>query len=139
MIAGIADRQDVDHRCGDARRRLVVVLLDHRRQEILRRSFSRIASSDGSTRRRQSPSRDPAGIEQIVEIDRLMGAVEIADAEVHDAGLQRRPPRRPGWRAVLIQLPPSTSAKALPAIVCTSCFSPLEGLARHRRRRAHGR
>ena len=26
-----------------------------------------------------------AGVEQIVEIDRLMGAVEIADAEMHDA------------------------------------------------------
>ena len=30
-------------------------------------------------------SRIAAGVEQIVEIDGLMGAVEIADAEMHDA------------------------------------------------------
>ena len=30
------------------------------------------------------------GIEQVVEIDRLMGAVEIADAEMHDAGASGR-------------------------------------------------
>ena len=29
-----------------------------------------------------------AGVEQVVEIDRLMRAMEIADAEMHDAGLQ---------------------------------------------------
>ena len=27
-----------------------------------------------------------AGVEQVVEIDRLMGAVEVADADVEDAG-----------------------------------------------------
>ena len=31
-----------------------------------------------------------AGVEQIVEIDRLMGAVKIADADMHDARRQDR-------------------------------------------------
>ena len=35
-------------------------------------------------------SRSRPGVEQIVEIDRLVGAVEVADAEMHDAGRRGR-------------------------------------------------
>ena len=37
----------------------------------------------------QRPVMADAGIEQIVEIDGLVRAMEIADAEMHDAGLER--------------------------------------------------
>jgi hypothetical protein len=36
----------------------------------------------------QRPIEIPAPVEQVVEIDRLMGTVEIADADVQDAGAQ---------------------------------------------------
>ena len=51
-----------------------------------------MAASDGSTPAPTiAQSWSMPVVEQIVEIDRLMGAVEIADAEVHDARRQRRP------------------------------------------------
>lgn len=76
-----------DHGAGDMRARAVVVLLDHRRQEILR--FELVAHDLvrwQDTRADDRPIAIASQVEKVIEIDRLMRAVEIADAEVHDAG-----------------------------------------------------
>ena len=93
---------------GDACAMMTGILLDHRRQPVLRgETLAPGLLGRAARRRRRSPSRGPApGIEQIVEIDRLVGAVEIADAEMHDAGRQvglpvarrRNRLRKPGKR-----------------------------------------
>ena len=50
-------------------------------------SFSRIATSGvAHARSDDRPVVIAAGVEEIVEIDRLMRAMKIADAEMNDAG-----------------------------------------------------
>jgi hypothetical protein len=95
-IAGSASRstiavaspggRKVDHRAGDAGDHVGCILLDHGRQEVLRGEACRRRPLGGSTPAptiAQSWSRPE--IEQVVEIDRLMRAMKIADAEMHDA------------------------------------------------------
>src|SRR5690606_21057576 len=75
------------HRRGDARGHAGLVLLDHGGEEILRGHALAGGRVEG-----EHPGPDDgeiaraAGIEQIVEIDGLLRAVETADAEMHDAG-----------------------------------------------------
>ena len=68
---------------------MTAVLFDHRGQPVLFPQFL----PHGFVRR-QDPGADDrpvmvaAGVEKIVEIDGLMGAMEIADTEMDDAGRQ---------------------------------------------------
>lgn len=65
----------------------VIVLLYNGRQEILCGEFfahHRIRRQDTRADDREVMVR--SGVEEVVEINRLMGAVEIANAEMHDAG-----------------------------------------------------
>ena len=48
-----------------------------------------MAASPAAGRRRGAQSRDLAGVEEVVEIDRLMRAMKIADADMQDSGAQR--------------------------------------------------
>ena len=87
----IARHQEVDHRAGDAGAHMAAVLLDDRGQPVL---LFQLAAADllafehaGADQR---PVMADARIEQVVEIDGLVRAVEIADAEMHDAGFECR-------------------------------------------------
>ena len=107
--SGIAGHQEVDHDAGDARAHVAAVLLDHGGQPVL---LLELVAADLLAVEHAGPDDRPvmvvAGVEQIVEIDRLMRAMEIADAEMHDAAVQRRcgrnAARRP-WRAGCRALP----------------------------------
>ena len=90
MAAAIPGHQEIDHDAGDAGLPVAGVLLDDGGQPVL---FLELLPSDllavehaGADDR---PVMTGAGVEQIVEIDRLVRAMEIADAEMHDAGRQR--------------------------------------------------
>ena len=89
MAARVAGHQVIDHRAGDARLHVPAVLLDHRGQPVL---FGQLlaaglfALEDAGADQR--PVMIVSRIEQFVEIDRLMRAMEIADAEMQEAGLQ---------------------------------------------------
>lgn len=87
----ITDRQDVDHRPGHPCRRLVVVLFDDGRQEVLR---GKLFAHDRIGRQDAGPDDRPimilALVEQVVEIYGLMRPVEVADAEVDDTRCERR-------------------------------------------------
>ncbi len=85
----VAGGDDVDHRRGDAGSRPVIVLLDDGGQEILRLQLV----AHGPVGRHHAGADDRpvmrlAGVEQVIEIDRLMSAVEVADPEMQDAGGQ---------------------------------------------------
>ena len=80
----------IDHRRGDAGGREIGFLLHDGGQPVLRRQIRAHAVIGlPHTGADQSPVMVEAEIEQIVEIDRLMGAMEIADAEMHDASPER--------------------------------------------------
>jgi hypothetical protein len=83
----VAGDQEIDHRAGHPRLHVAVVLLDHRGQKILAREFfaPRPLALE-NPRPDQRPIAVDAGVEQIVEIDRLVRAMEIADAEMQDSG-----------------------------------------------------
>ncbi len=86
---GLAGRQEVDHHAGDVRLPVARILLDHRGQpvlllQLLAACLLALEHAGADDR----PVMSVARVEQIVEIDRLMRAVEIADAEMQDAGLE---------------------------------------------------
>ena len=87
--AGIARHQEVDHDAGHARLHVAAVLLDHGGQpvlllELLAADLLAVEHAGAD----QRPVMVAAGVEEVVEIDRLMRAMEIADAEMQDAGAQ---------------------------------------------------
>ena len=88
MRAGVARRQEVDHDAGDARRCMRPLPARPRwSASPAPAAFRGIVSSVERTPAPISAqSWSLPAIEQVVEIDRLMGAMEIADAEMHDAG-----------------------------------------------------
>jgi len=86
----VADLEMIDHRRGDTGVRGRGLLLDDGGQPVLRHELlaHRLvggANADAD----QRPVVVAAKIEEVVEIDRLMRAVEVADADVHDAGRER--------------------------------------------------
>ncbi len=87
----IAGHQEIDHGTGDAGAHMAGILLDHGGQPVL---LGKLAATDllglEDAGADQRPVVADARIEQIVEIDGLVRAMEIADAEMHDAGLERR-------------------------------------------------
>ena len=86
----VAGRQEVDHHAGDARLPVAGVLLDHGGQPVLRLEPGAAGLlALEHTGADQRPVMPLARVEQVVEIDRLVRAVEIADAEMHDARFQR--------------------------------------------------
>ena len=80
---------EVDHRPGHPDRRRLRLLLDDRRQVILSGELGAhvdvVFAHAGADDR---PVVIAPGGEQIVEINRLMRAMEIADADVNDAGAE---------------------------------------------------
>ncbi len=83
---------EVDHRAGDAHRRCVGLLLDHRRQPVLRLElFAHVDVGLAHARADDRPFMVGPGVEKVVEIDRLMGAVKVADADMDDARLEIGP------------------------------------------------
>jgi hypothetical protein len=89
----VAGAQEVDHGAGDAGAGPVGFLLDHGGQPILRQELFSHGHRRRARRRRPAPSRGRAPVaNRSVEVDRLVGAMEIADAEMHD-------PRREGASA----------------------------------------
>ncbi len=87
----LLDRDEIDHRADESRLEVAGRKLDHARHPVLRRqrlAHLRVArphpgADDGPVLRQAEP-------EEVVEIDRHMGAVEIAAADMDDAGLQSR-------------------------------------------------
>jgi len=69
---------------------MAAVLLDHGGQPIL---LFQLEATDllalEDARADQGPIMADAGIEKVVEINSLVRAMEIANAEMHDTGLQR--------------------------------------------------
>ena len=88
MRGGVARLEEIDHRAGDAR---VACASASCSTTVVSQScafsFSRAwllgSRHPGADQR---PVVVAAGVEQVVEIDRLMRAMKIADAEMHDAG-----------------------------------------------------
>ncbi len=81
----ISYRQDVHHRRGHPRRRLVVGPAPQTGQKILCRQLVAHGLIGGQdTGPDDRPVVIRAGVEQIIQIDRLMGAVKIADTEMDD-------------------------------------------------------
>ncbi len=80
---------EIDHRPGDANRRRVGFLFDDGRQPIL---LGELLAHDDVVVFHAGADERPIvvapGAEQVVEIDRLMGAMKVADAEMHDAGAE---------------------------------------------------
>ncbi len=87
----VAGHQEVGHATGDPGAHMAGILLDHRGQPIL---FLQLPAACllavEHARADDRPIMSEASIEQIVEINGLVRAVKIADAEMHDAGLERR-------------------------------------------------
>ena len=78
---------EIDHRAGDAGLGRICFLLDDGCQPVL--FFELLANVDigvTNTGADNRPVMIAAGVEQIVEIDRLMRPVKIADANMNDAG-----------------------------------------------------
>ena len=77
---------EIDHRPGDADRRRMGFLLDDGRQPVL---LGELVAHDGVVVPHAGADERPimvaSGAEQVVEIDRLVRAVKVADAEMHDA------------------------------------------------------
>ena len=86
-ISRVARRQKIDHHAGDARLPVPGILLDDGRQPVLllKLRAARFFAIEYA-RADDRPVMPFARIEQIVEIDRLVRAMEIADAEMQDAG-----------------------------------------------------
>ena len=87
----VAHRQHVDHRAGHPGAGAGIVLLDDGGQVILPRqpvAHGLVGGHDAGAEDREIVPLPH--LEQGVEIDRLMGPMEIADAEMHDAGTQAR-------------------------------------------------
>ncbi len=73
--------------------RRVGLLLDDGRQPVLRLElFPHVDVGLAHAGADDRPIAIDPGIEQVVEIDRLMGAVKVADADMEDAGLEVGPP-----------------------------------------------
>ena len=86
----VSHRQEVDHRAGDAGARFVCLLLHHRGQVVLPQElFSHVGIVGAHAGADQRPVMVEPQVEQAVEIDRLVGAMKIADAEMHDTWRQR--------------------------------------------------
>ena len=81
----------IDHRTGDADMRRLRLLLDDCRQPVL---FLKLLTDRDVRIAHPRPDDRPVviapGVEQIVEIDRLMRAVKVADANMNDAGAKVR-------------------------------------------------
>ncbi len=83
---GLADRQDINHRRRDTCGRPVVVLLHDGRQEILGGEFLThrlVGRQDARTD--DPPVMVESFVEQVVQVDGLVRAVKIADAEMQYA------------------------------------------------------
>ena len=86
------DLAEVDHRPGDPRRGPVGAPIDHRRQPVLRRQQAPLLGVVGlDPGADDRPVEIAALLEEPVQVDHLVGAMEVADADVKDARTQRRP------------------------------------------------
>ena len=87
-IAPARTSQKVDHRPDHPRRGPVGAQIDHRRQPVLRRQPAPLLGVEGlDPRADDRPVEIAALLEEPVQVEHLVGAMEVADADVEDAGL----------------------------------------------------
>ena len=87
--SGLAGGHEIHHRTGHAGPARIRPLLDHRREPILRHqriAHGTVGSADAGADDR--PVMVAARIEEPIQIDRLMAAMEVADTDMQDAAAE---------------------------------------------------